>query len=133
MRPEMMDFNMLINCCSFARRIGVDKSSQDNETLLQMQLEHKDIFDVSEGVLQTFQSLPYPDSAILHNLCGHQMGVREHDPEHRQPRHRIIELFRLTYRATPSDGPGAKVPSMTTEQMQARPGQDALTPICCGS
>ncbi|KAL7529662.1 hypothetical protein ACHAWF_003070, partial [Thalassiosira exigua] len=131
-RPETRDFNTLINCCSFARRVGADKSSQDDESMLRMQLEHEEVFDVAEGALQTLLSLPYvqPDSATFAGIIG-----------------RASTWFRIqmteTTASSSSSGWPIAPPQGTVPAPRRRPrrrsgcgprrGPDASTPTCCDS
>lgn len=117
-RPETRDFNTVINCCSFARMVGSDKSvDEDDESLLVRQLFHGEIFDIAEGALNALISSPYakPDCATFTGIIRACLNLLPNTVERDE---RVIELFRLAYRAS---SPG-KVMSTSTEKYCAQPG-----------
>merc|ERR1712194_271359 len=120
-RPETRDFNTLINCCSFARKVGADTSEEDEESLLQRQIDHQEIFDIAEGALNTLISSPYaePDSATFSGMIRASLNLLQNTTERDDM---VIKLFRLAYQAAPSETPASKIVSTSSERMRAPPG-----------
>lgn len=119
--PETRDFNTLINCCSFARKVGTDKSDEDYDSLLQRQIGHQEIFNIAEGALEALLSSDYaqPDSATFSGIiraCINLLPNTDHRDE------RVIELFRLAYRTPLPDTPPVRPSSTSAERMSAPPG-----------
>lgn len=120
-QPETRDFNTLINCCSFARRVGADTSEEDDaEILFQRQLELREVFDIADGAFKTLLSLPYvqPDSATFAGIIRACVTLLPNTDERDE---RVIEFFRLAYRTTPAATTG-KISSTSSERMRAPPG-----------
>ena len=122
-RPETRDFNTVINCCSFARMVGSDKSvDDDDESLLLRQLFHGEIYDIAEGALNALVSSPYaePDCATFTGIIRACLNLLPNTVERDE---RVIELFRLAYRTplTEARSPD-KVISTSTEKFCAQPG-----------
>ena len=121
-QPETRDFNTLINCCSFARRVGVDKSEEDKLSLFQRQVAHREIYNIAEGALHALISSPHaqPDSATFSGIIRAAINLLPNTDERDE---QIIELFRLAYRTPPAEGStSTRITSTTSERMQAPPG-----------
>ncbi|KAL3761688.1 hypothetical protein ACHAW5_004252 [Stephanodiscus triporus] len=120
-QPETRDFNTVINCCSFARKVGSDKGEEDDDSMLERQLVHQEIFDVAEGVLHALLSSSYvqPDSATFSGIIRACLNLLPNTAERDE---RVIDLFRLAYRTPPAETTSAKISSTPSERMQAPPG-----------
>jgi len=121
-RPEVRDFNTVINCCSFARKVGADKSEEDDESLLQRQLAHMEIFGIARGVLDALLSSPYaqPDSATFSGIIRACLNLL---PDTDDRDERVIELFKLAYQTPLVEDPSsARITSTSSERMRAPPG-----------
>jgi len=96
--PETKDFNTIINCCSFARGVGVPKDEFDDEIKLSQQLALKETYDVAEGVLEALLSFPYaqPDSATFAGMIRACVNLL---PDTNERDVRVIDLFRLAYQS----------------------------------
>jgi hypothetical protein len=81
------------------------------------QLFHGEIFDIAEGALNALISSPYakPDCATFTGIIRACLNLLPNTVERDE---RVIELFRLAYRAS---SPG-KVMSTSTEKYCAQPG-----------
>jgi len=119
--PETRDFNTVINCCAFARKVGSDNSDVDDASLLERQLVHREMFDNAKGVLHTLLSSSYaqPDSATFSGIIRACQNLLPNTPERDEI---VIELFRLAYRTTPAETISAKISSTSSERMWAPPG-----------
>lgn len=120
-RPETRDFNTVINCCSFARKVGVDSSTQDDESLLQRQLAHQEIFDIAEGALNTLLSSPYCQ-ANESTFVGIIRAATNLLPNTDDRDDLVMELFRLAYHTPPPEAPSSKVLAQSSERMRSPPG-----------
>lgn len=109
-RPETRDFNTVINCCSFARQVGVDSRTQDDESLLQRQLAHQEIFDIAEGVLQSLLASPYCQANEA-TFMGIIRAANNLLPNTDDRDKRVIELFRLAYHTSTLEAPSSAVRS----------------------
>lgn len=121
-RPETRDFNTVINCCSFARKVGSDKSEEDDDSLLQRQLVHREIFDIAEDALQALLSSPYaqPNSATFSGIMRACLTLLPNTTDRDE---RVIDLFRLAYRTPPAaETVSARISSTSSERMRAPPG-----------
>eukprot|EP00579_Thalassiosira_antarctica_P005440 CAMPEP_0201886626 /NCGR_PEP_ID=MMETSP0902-20130614/22623_1 /ASSEMBLY_ACC=CAM_ASM_000551 /TAXON_ID=420261 /ORGANISM="Thalassiosira antarctica, Strain CCMP982" /LENGTH=655 /DNA_ID=CAMNT_0048416257 /DNA_START=33 /DNA_END=2000 /DNA_ORIENTATION=- len=117
-RPETRDFNTVINCCSFARKVGADPSEEDDDSLLQRQIAHHEIFDIAGGALDALLSSPYAQAdpasfAGIIRACLNLLPNTDHRDD------RVIELFRSAYRTPPSEAPSSRILST---RMRAPPG-----------
>ena len=117
-QPETRDFNTVINCCSFARKVGLDSSDVDDASLLQRQLVHREMFDIAEGVFHALLSSSYarPDSATFSGIIRACQNLLPNTPERDKI---VIEFFRLAYRTTPTETTSAKISSTSSERMRA--------------
>ena len=124
-RPDTRDFNTLINCCSFARTVGVgvDKSEESDEELLQRQIAHREIYNIAKGAFNTLMSTKYakPDSASFAGIIRACVNLL---PDTTERDDIVIDYFRLAYRTEPpADDVSPKVVSSTSsERMKAPPG-----------
>jgi hypothetical protein len=101
--PETRDFNTVINCCAFARGIGIDAAKaafMDDEELVQLQEAKRAIFVIAEGVFGSLLKSEYahPNSDTF---LGMIRACQSLLPDNRDRDARVIELFRLAYQ-TPS-------------------------------
>lgn len=122
-RPETRDFNTVINCCSFARMVGSDKSvDEDDESLLVRQLFHGEIYNIAEEALNALVSLPYvaPDCATFSGIIRACVNLLPNTVDRDE---RVIKLFRLAYRTslTEANSPD-KVMNTSSEKFCAQPG-----------
>ena len=123
-QPETRDFNTVINCCSFARKVGVDRSEEDDEQLLQRQIEHREVYNIALGVFHTLISSTYaqPDSASFAGIIRASVNLLPNTDERDDI---VIEHFRLAYKTEPSDNASStsvKMLSTSSERMKAPPG-----------
>lgn len=120
-RPEVRDFNTLINCCSFARKVGVDKSEEDDDSMLERQISHAEMYNIAQSALDALIAADYarPDSATFAGLIRACVNLL---PNTDARDDRVIELFRLAYRTTPAEASSDKITSTTSERMAAPPG-----------
>jgi len=123
-RPETRDFNTLINCCSFARKVGTDASEEDDDSLLQRQVAHREIFDIAEGALNALLASEYaqPDPATFSGMIRACVNLLPNTDDRDD---RVIELFRLAYCTVPSSGASSSPrmgSSTTSERIRAPPG-----------
>ncbi len=121
-RPETMDFNTVINCCSFARRVGADMSDEDDESLLVRELAHHELFVIADGVFNALLASPYvqPDSATFAGIIRACVNLLPNTADRDD---RVIEYFRLAYRTSPPvETPHGKISSTASERMRAPPG-----------
>lgn len=120
-RPETRDFNTLINCCSFARKVGADSSEEDDEVLLQRQMEHMEIYNIAETAFGTLTSLPcaQPDSATFVGMIRACLNLLPNTDERDK---KVIELFRLAYQTPQSATSSPRISSTSSERMRAPPG-----------
>lgn len=119
-RPETRDFNTVINCCAFARKVGSDNNDVDDASLLERQLVHRDMFAIAEGAMHALLSSSYarPDSATFSGIIRACQNLLPNTPERDEI---VIELFRLAYRTTPAETISAKISSTSSERMRAPP------------
>ena len=115
--PETKDFNTVINCCSFARGVGVPKDELDDDIKLTQQLALTETYDVAEGVLDALLSFPYasPDSATFAGMIRACVNLMP-DTDERDVR--VIELFRLAYQSPNTAAKSSVIP----ERLQAPAG-----------
>ena len=121
-RPETMDFNTVINCCSFARKVGADMSDEDDESLVERELAHHEIYDIADGVFHALLNSSYaqPDSATFAGIIRACLNLLPNTADRDE---RVIEYFRLAYRTpSPVESPPGKISSTASERMQAPPG-----------
>jgi hypothetical protein len=120
-RPETRDFNTVINCCAFARKVGSYIDDVDDTSLLERQLVHRDMFGIAENVLHALLSSSYarPDSATFSGIIRACQNLLPNTPERDEI---VIELFRLAYRTPPAETISAKISSTSSERMRAPPG-----------
>lgn len=116
-QPDTRDFNTLINCCSFARKVGINRDGEDDESLLQRQLEHQQIFNVAEGALNTLVASSYaqPDSATFSGIIRACVNLLPNTDDRDD---KVIELFRLAYRTAPARDSTPKISSTSSERMR---------------
>jgi len=120
-QTETRDFNTVINCCSFARKVGVDSSTEDDESLLTRQLAHQGIFDIAEGALNTLLSSPSCQVnestfvGIIRAACNLLPNTDDRDD-------RVIELFRLAYHTPPPEAPSSGMLSQPPKRMRSPSG-----------
>ncbi len=115
--PETKDFNTVINCCSFARGVGLPKDELDDDIKLNQQLALKETYDIAEGVLDALLSFPYaqPDSATFAGMIRACVNLLP-DTDERDVR--VIDIFRLAYQS-----PNVAVKSsVIPERLQAPAG-----------
>jgi len=115
--PETKDFNTVINCCSFARGVGLPKDELDDDIKLNQQLALKEIYSVAEGVLDALLSFPYaqPDSATFAGMIRACVNLLPNTEERDV---RVIDIFRLAYRSPNSAVKSLLIP----ERLQVPPG-----------
>jgi len=115
--PETKDFNTVINCCSFARGVGVPKDELDDDIKLSQQLALKETYDIAEGVLDALLSFPYaqPDSNTFAGMIRACVNLLP-DTDERDVR--VIDIFRLAYQ-TPNT---AVKSSVIPERLQVPAG-----------
>ncbi|KAL7541557.1 hypothetical protein ACHAXR_011590 [Thalassiosira sp. AJA248-18] len=120
-QPETRDFNTLINCCSFARKVGADRSDEDEDSLLERQIAHQEVFKIAKGALDTLISSSYaqPDSATFSGIIRACLNLLPNTDERDDL---VIELFRLAYHTPPSEAHSGKISSTSSERMRAPPG-----------
>ncbi len=121
-RPETIDFNTVINCCSFARKVGAEMSREDDNSLLARQLAHYEIFEIADGVFNTILNSPHakPDSATFAGIIRASLNLLPNTYDRDE---RVINYFRIAYNTPPPTKiPHGKIYSMTSERMRAPPG-----------
>ncbi|KAL9190694.1 hypothetical protein ACHAXT_000400 [Thalassiosira profunda] len=118
-QPDTRDFNTVINCCSFARRVGL--SEEDDDSLLQRQIAHEEVFNIAEAALNALlaSKCAKPDSATFAGIIRACLNLLPNTDERDE---RVIELFRLAYRTPPAETPPTKITSTSAERMAAPPG-----------
>jgi len=120
--PSTQDFNTIINCCSYARRVGIDKSEEDDESLALRQIEHKEIYDIAERVFKTLIASTYaqPDSATFSGIIRACNNLLPNTDERDDI---VIEYFRLAYHTNPpTEDTSTKISSTSRDRMAPPPG-----------
>ena len=120
--PSTQDFNTIINCCSYARRVGVDKCEEDDESLALRQIEHKEIYDIAERVFKTLIASTYaqPDSATFAGIIRACNNLLPNTDERDDI---VIEYFRLAYHTNPpAENTSARISSTSRDRMAPPPG-----------
>ena len=115
--PETKDFNTVINCCSFARGVGIPKDELDDNNKLNQQLALKEIYVIAEGVMEALLSFPYaqPDSTTFAGMIRACVNLL---PDTDERDERIIDIFRLAYQSPNTMERSSVIP----ERLQAPPG-----------
>lgn len=119
--PETRDFNTVINSCSFARKIGVNREDEDDLSLVERQMEHQETFNIAEGALNALIASPYaqPDSATFAGIMRACVNLLPNTDDRDT---RVIELFQLAYRTPLVEAPSSRISSTSSERMRAPPG-----------
>jgi len=119
---ETRDYNTLINSCAFARGVGVDMSEEGDESVLQRQLAHQELFDCAERTLQALLSstTAHANSASFAGIMRACVNLLPNTDERDAC---VIELFRLAYRTPLSeDFKATRMVSTASERKQAPAG-----------
>ena len=115
--PEVRDFNTVINCCSFARGVGLPKDDLNDDIKLNQQLALKETYDIAKGVLDALVSFPYaqPDSGTFAGMIRACVNLLPDTDERDEC---VIDIFRLAYQSPNVTEKSSVIP----ERLQAPPG-----------
>jgi hypothetical protein len=115
--PEVRDFNTVINCCSFARGVGLPKDDLNDDIKLNQQLALKETYDIAKGVLDALLSFPHaqPNSGTFAGMIRACVNLLPDTDERDEC---VIDLFRLAYQSPNLTEKSSVIP----ERLQAPPG-----------